>query len=171
MLKNILLATALILGKISFAQCDKPILLKFSKGIEIKNGNPGQEMPFECSLEIADGKVVLTATMEGKTESVEGNITEIVRCDWKAFLKNGITQYKASMKKGEERMENATIEIKSENNYTLVTLASDPDTGSKLQLVVKEYTILEVPDTGTEQREPIAENKEKKRNHKKKQKS
>ncbi len=159
MLKNILLATALILGKISFAQCDKPILLKFSKGIEIKDGIPGQEIPFECSLEIANGKVVLTATMEGKTESVEGSITETMRCDWKEFLKNGIMQYKASMRKGDEHEENATIEIKSENNYTLVTLASDPDKGSKLQLEVKEYTILEV--AGNEQ-QPVVENKKKK---------
>lgn len=161
MLKNILLASCLILGKISFAQCDKPILLKCSKGIEIKNGNPGQEMPFECSLEITNGKVVLTATMDGKTESVEGSITEVVRCDWKEFLKNGITQYKASMRKDDEREENATIEIKSENNYTVVTLGSDSDSGSKMQLVVKEYTILDASGNEQEQ-QPVVENKKKK---------
>ncbi|MGV3764636.1 MAG: hypothetical protein ACO1NW_00835 [Chitinophagaceae bacterium] len=163
MLKNILLATTLILGKFSFAQCDKTITLKCNKIVEIRDGIPGVEIPFEMALVIGGGKVMITATQNGKSETVQGPITQVVYCNWKELLKNGSAQYKATMKKEGDVPEDGLIAIKSENNYTEVTLSSDPEKESKLRLIVSEYTIEDAPvSTGKEENKPAPAKQEKK---------
>ncbi|HSC52652.1 MAG TPA: hypothetical protein VLC98_03475 [Phnomibacter sp.] len=135
----ILLVGVFVLHQISYAQCDKPITFKCNKARNLKSGNVGQELPIDATIEFKQDKMFLTATMNGQTETVEGKINEISICDWKDYLINGRSQFKALTKKGNANAEYSTIEIKSDNGYTTVSFCADPDTGSILQFDVSEY--------------------------------
>lgn len=143
-MKTILLLAVLFAScQIAYAQCDKKIAFKCEKARSFKNGTVGQELPIYATISIENGKLNLTATVNGETETVEGEIKELVVCEWTEFLKNGRTQYKALASKGNENPERSIIDIESENGYTKITFSSDPDKGSKLQFDVSEYVITE----------------------------
>ena len=137
----ILLVVLFTSSQMAYTQCDKKIAFKCEKARSFKNGIVGQELPIYATVSIENDKLILTATMNGETETVEGEIKELVICEWTEFLKNGRTQYKALASKGNENPENSIIDIESENGYTKITFSSDPDKGSKLQFDVSEYVI------------------------------
>ena len=156
----ILLAVLFAFYQISYAQCDKKIAFKCEKARSFKNGTVGQELPIYATISIENGKIFLTATLNGESETAEGEITEVVTCEWTEFLKNGRTQYKAVIKKGNQNPENGIMDIQSDNGYTKITFGSDPDTGSKLQFDVSEYVI--AADAGANISTGTAEKKNKK---------
>lgn len=141
MKKFFLLAPVVFFCLFSAAQCDKTITFKCYKGRSIKNGSAEQEMPVAVSGAIDKGNINITLTMDRATATVQGEITEVVTCAWTEYLHNGKTQYKANLSKDGRAMEAAIIDIESHNGQTIITFGSDPDTGSKLQLDVADYTI------------------------------
>lgn len=145
-MKRIILIVLLFsLYQITYGQCEKNITFKCLKARSIKAGLIAQELPMDATISIENGRFLLSAAVNGVTETVEGEINEVVICDWQDFMKNGRTQYKALTKKSNEGPQNSIIDIESENGYTRITCSSDPDTGSKLQFDVAEYLILEDP--------------------------
>ena len=145
MKKLVLVLILFVLYQTSNSQCDKKVTFKCIKGRELKYGAAGQELPIEATLSFENTKVTFTASFNGEIASVEGEITEIVSCQWTDYLKNGKTQYKAYMTKPGQSSEKATIDIESENGATKITLGSDPDTGVRMQLDVAEYVLAEEP--------------------------
>ena len=141
MKKLVLVLMLFVLYQTGKSQCDKKVTFKFTKGRELKNGAAGQEQPIEATLSFNNTKVTFTASFNGEMASAEGEITEVVSCDWTDYLRNGKTQYKAYMTKPGRSAEKATIDIESENGTTTITLGSDPDTGAKMQLDVAEYIL------------------------------
>lgn len=141
-MKKVMLFVALFaFNQISFAQCDKKVTFKCNKGRDFKDGSVGQEMPFDATINIEDGKIILVATLNGESETVESEIKEVAICEWSGYLKNGKTQYKALTKRGGENADLSIITIEGENGMIKITFGSDPDTGGKLQFDVEEYTI------------------------------
>lgn len=137
----ILLISLFILCQVTYAQCDQSITFKCTKARGLKNGAIEKEMPMEATISLDSGRITLTASMNGETQTINGEIREITICEWKDFLKDGKTKYKAFMKKGDSDSENSFITIESENGYTKITFSSDPDTGSALQFDVAEYAV------------------------------
>jgi hypothetical protein len=140
MKKLLLLIILFTLSHIGYGQCDKKVTFKCSKVREFKNGTFGQEHPLEATISINNGKIFITALMNGETETVEGEIKEVSICEWTEYLKNGKTQYKVYMQKGNVG-ENSLITIESEDGKIKITGSPDPEAGSKLQFDVAEYSI------------------------------
>ena len=147
---------------ITYAQCDKSITLKCSKGRDFKaDGSAGQELPIDATITIDQYKIILKATFNGEAETVESDIKEIAFCNWTEYMKAGKTQYKVLSKKGSEST-NSIVTVESENGYTKVTFGSDPDTGHRLQFDVAEYTITDAA-TNNPLNKPLEKNKKTKR--------
>lgn len=143
-MKKLLLLTILfICFHFTYAQCNKSITFKCDKARDFKNGMIDTEMPMESIITIDSGKISLTATMNGQTETVEGEIAEVLLCDWKEFLVNGKTQYKAFIKKGNENPEASLVTIASENGVTKISLSLVSEEGKRLEVDVAEYKITE----------------------------
>jgi hypothetical protein len=159
MKKIFLLLPVVFFSLLSAAQCDKTVTFKCYKGREIKHGSAGQEMPVEVITSIDKGKINITLTMDRGTATMQGEITEVVTCEWSEYLQNGKTQYKATVSKDGGAMEAALIEIESYNGQTKITFGSDPDTGSKLQLDVVDYTIVEDKRVAPKTNEPVKRKK------------
>jgi hypothetical protein len=141
MKRIILLAGLFALCQITYAQCDKLVTFKCNKARDFKNDSVNQELPVHATLSFRHGLFNMTATFNGETETVKGEIKEILTCDWEHYLKNGKTKYKVLAAKGDEDPTNAIIEIESKNGNTKITISSDPGTDSKLQFDVAEYSI------------------------------
>ncbi|GAA4744424.1 hypothetical protein [Flavisolibacter ginsenosidimutans] len=159
MRKTILLLGVFAFFQISHAQCDKKVAFKCSKIKQLKDGNVVRESPTDATVVFDNDKFLLTMTMQGETETVEGEINEISICQWKEYLKNGRTQYKALAKKENKNAEKSIIEIESDNGFTKITFGSDPDGGSKLQLDVAEYMIAEGASTNQAPDKPVEKSK------------
>jgi hypothetical protein len=159
MKKIFLLVPVVFFGLISAAQCDKSVTFKCFKGRSFNNGNAEQEMQIEVVTSIEKGKINVTLTMDRSTATVPGEITEVVSCEWTEYLHNGKTQYKANVSKDGRATEAAIIEIESYNGQTKITFSSDPDTGSKLQLDVADYTIAADEATAPKTTEPAKRKK------------
>ena len=145
-MKKILLLTVLFLSfHFTYAQCNKKVRFKCNKARDFKNGNIETELPIEATIAIDSNKISITASMNGQTETLEGEITEISACEWTAFLVNGKTQYKASIKKPNENTEVSLVDIVSENGDTKITFSSISDSSNKLQFDVSEYLVTEPP--------------------------
>lgn len=154
----------------SYGQCDKKVTFKCKKGRFNKNGSFEQDLPLEATLSIDNGKITFIATLNGDAENVTGEISEVSICEWTEYLQNGKTQYKAYMRRVNGDAENSIIEIEGENGSIKITCASNPDTGSKLQLDVAEYTISEDESVNTHKVETIKnERKTKKKSRSPKQ--
>jgi hypothetical protein len=145
MKKLVLVLILFVLYQTGNGQCDKKVTFKCIKGRELKDGAAGQELPIEATLSFDNTKVTFAASFNGEIALVEGEITEVISCEWTDYLKNGKTQFKAYMTKPGRSAEKATIDIESENGTTRITLGSDPDTGAKMQLDVAEYILEEEP--------------------------
>lgn len=143
MKKILLLLPVILFGLFSAAQCDKSVTFKCYKGREIKYGSAQQEMPVEVNMSIDKGKINITLTMDRGTATLDGEITEVITCEWTEYLQNGKTQYKANISKDRSTTEEALIDIESTNGQTKITFSSKPDDISKLQLDVSDYTITE----------------------------
>ena len=143
MKKIFLLLPVVFFSLLSAAQCDKTVTFKCYKGREIKHGSAGQEMPVEVITSIDKGKINITLTMDRGTATVQGEIMEVVTCEWSEYLQNGKTQYKATVSKDGGAMEAALIDIESYNGQTKITLGTEGDATSQLQLDVENYTIAE----------------------------
>lgn len=143
-MKKIFLLTVLLTSfHFTYAQCNKKVTFKCDKARDFKNGSIHTEMPMEASITIDSSIITLTATMNGETETIEGEITEISVCEWTEFLVNGKAQYKALIKKGNESPQESVIDIVSENGNIQVSFALASDTWNKLQLDVAEYQVTE----------------------------
>lgn len=166
MKKVILFVGLCVFFQIAYSQCDKKVIFKCSKARDFKNGSVGQEVSLDASISLDNNKIILTASMNGETETLESDITEVSVCDWPDFLKNGKARYKAMTKKGNGNVENSIIEIESDNGYTKITFSSDPDTGSKLQFDVAEYTITKDASPDNSSDKPMKRSKKTKRKSK-----
>lgn len=140
--KLLLLMALFTLSHLCFGQCDKKVTFKCNKVREFKNGTLGQEHPLEATIFVNNGKIIITASINGETETVEGEIKEISICEWSEYLKDGKTQYKVYMQKGNGG-ENSIMTIESEDGKIKITGSPDPETGAKVQFDVAEYTIAE----------------------------
>lgn len=163
--KLFLLFSLLPIHQISFGQCERTVTFKCYKGRELKNGSAEQDTPIEATLSISKGKFTLVLSMNGETATAEGEIKEVSICEWTDYLQNGRAQYKADVRKDNGSAENGILEIESSNGNTKITCGSDPDTGSKLQLDVMEYTISEDEPVAPVKNEPIKKGKKGKRNN------
>ena len=146
-MKKLLLLTVFFTSfYFSYSQCNKTISFKCDKARDFKNGMIDTEISMESIITIDSGKMTCTATMNGQTESLEGEIVEVLLCDWKEFLVNGKTQYKAFIKKGNENPEASLVTISSENAVTKISLSMVSEEGKRLELDVAEYKMTE-PET------------------------
>ncbi|MEJ8842839.1 hypothetical protein WG954_10635 [Lacibacter sp. H375] len=162
-MKKLFLLTALLVSyNFTYAQCDRTVTFKCDKARDFKNGVLNTEMPMESTITIDSSKITLTATMNGETETVEGEITEISVCDWKEFLVNGKAQYKALLKKANDQPQESVIDVVSENGNIKISLALASDTSNKIQVDVAEYKITEPADPSTKE-EPLKKGKKKKK--------
>lgn len=163
-MKKLLLLTALLFISFHFtyAQCNKTVTFKCNKARDFKNGVLHTEMPMESTITIDSGKITLTATMNGETETLEGDITEITVCEWSEFLVDGKTQYKAVLKKTNDQPQESVIDIVSENGNIKISLALASDTSNKLQVDVSEYKVTEPINPGTKE-EPVKKGKKKRK--------
>lgn len=143
MKKLFLLAVLFISAHLTYAQCDKKVTFKCDKGRDFKNGVVDTEMPLESIITIDSVKITLTATLNGQTETLEGEIAEVLLCDWTEFLVNGKTQYKAFIKKVNENQEASLVTITSVNGSTKISLSLISDEGKKVEVDVAEYKITE----------------------------
>lgn len=151
MKKIFLLLPVVFFSLLSVAQCDKTVTFKCYKGREIKNGSAQQEVPFEVNMSIDKGKINITMAMDGNSATMDGEVKEVVSCEWTEYLQQGKTQYKANVNNGDGVTVAAIIEIESNNGQTKITLGTQGDATSQLQLDVENYTIAEdkavVPQT------------------------
>jgi hypothetical protein len=162
-MKKIFLLTALFISfHFTYAQCNRTVTFKCDKARDFKNGVINTEMPMESTITIDSGKITLTATMNGQTETLEGEITEISVCEWKEFLVDGKAQYKALLKKTNDQPQESFIEIVSENGNIKISFALISDTSNKLQVDVAEYKITEPVSPGTKE-EPLKKGKKKRK--------
>jgi hypothetical protein len=167
MRKLILLVGLFAFHQITYGQCEKKVILKSNNMRGLKYGSVTKEMAVEASISIDKEKIVLTASKDGMTETVDCEIKEVVICDWKEYLKDGKAQFKVLGKKGSENPTSSIVDIESANGYTKVTFGLDPDTtGSKLQFDISEYSITEDtlpnnPPSKTEQKQKKTKRKSK----------
>jgi hypothetical protein len=140
-MKPILLLLSILVTTSVFCQCDKTVIIKSEKGRDLLNGTPRTELPVNATITITKNKISLTATVNGDTETLDGEITGMANCDWLQVFKTGREKIKAVIKKGREGAQNSIVEIVTENGHTRITFSSDPDKGSALQFDVLEYTI------------------------------
>lgn len=162
-MKKIFLLTALFISfHFTYAQCNRTVTFKCDKARDFKNGVINTERPMEATITIDSGKITLTATMDGQTETLEGEITEISVCEWKEFLVDGKTQYKAVLKKTNDQPQESIIDIVSENGNIKILFALASDTSNKLQFDVSEYKISESVSPGTKE-EPLKKGKKKRK--------
>lgn len=127
----------------AIAQCDKNVLFKSSLVREVKDGNPGEEMPIEATLTFKDNRLLMTLQFAGISQTINGSINKVLECKWTEYLKNGKAQYKVLTNKEGESAEDTLITIESKNGQTTITIAGDPDNGTKLQFDIVEYTIMD----------------------------
>jgi hypothetical protein len=77
-MKKLFLLTVLFLSfHFTYAQCNKKVTFKCDKGRDFKNGVVDTEMPLESIITIDSVKITLTATLNGQTETLEGEIAEM----------------------------------------------------------------------------------------------
>jgi hypothetical protein len=166
MKRLILLVGLFAFYQIIYGQCEKKVIFKCNKARDLKNGSIGQELPMDATISIDDWKIIITATINGETETIEGEIRDVSICKWADYLKNGKTQYKARTAKKNQNSENSIIDIESENGYTKITFGPDPETGSKLQFDVSEYTITDDVSPNNSSDKPVEKKKKQKRKSK-----
>lgn len=159
MKKILLLLPFVFFGLLATAQCDKSVTFKCYKGREIKNGSAQQEMPFEMTLAIDQGKVNISMTMDRASSTIQGEITEVLTCEWTDYLHNGKTRYKGKVTQEGRSMQDAYIEIESTNGQTKISFSSTPDDTSKLQFDVVDYTITEDDAAAPKAAEPAKRKK------------
>ncbi len=165
-MKGIILFTLLFLYfQTIFAQCDKKVTFTCEKARSYKNGTLAQEKPINATISIDNWKFTLTATMNGRSDTVEGDITEVITCEWTGYLKNGRTRYKALIKHPDQDPENGSIDIESENGYTKITFGGNPVWGEGLQFDVSEYLVTEDPAAATSSSKPGKKSKKGKKQH------
>jgi hypothetical protein len=140
MKRVVLSLTLLAFYQMDYGQCNQKVLIKCTSVRHLKDGAVVKEGKMEAAVSIGDGTILLTATDNGQTQTKELEIKEIV-CEWKAYMKNGRAQYKVSEKGSDGNPHNSIVDVVSDNGYTSITFASDPDSGSKLQFDVAEYSI------------------------------
>ena len=143
MKKILLLLPFVFFGLLATAQCDKSVTFKCYKGREIKNGSAQQEMSFEMTLAIDHGRVNISMTMDRASSTIQGEITEVLTCEWTDYLHNGKTRYKGKVTPEGRSMQDAYIEIESTNGQTKISFSSTPEETSKLQFDVVDYTVAE----------------------------
>ncbi|RPD50907.1 hypothetical protein [Paracnuella aquatica] len=159
MKKILLLLPVILFGLFSAAQCDKSVTFKCYKGREIKYGSAQQEMPFEMTLAIDQGKMNIYMAMDRATSTIQGEITEVLTCEWTEYLHNGKTRYKGKVTPEGGSMQDAYIEIESTNGQTKISFSSTPDDTSKLQFDVVDYTITEDDAAAPKAAEPAKRKK------------
>jgi hypothetical protein len=140
-MKSVFLLLCLLLGTFTFAQCDKTITFKSGKARDMLNGEAKSERAMNTTIVITKEKIFITTTLDGATETMEGEISEISSCDWLQVLQNGKSTLKAAIKKGNQGPLHSMVEVINDNGQTRITLRSDPDKGAALQFDVVEYTI------------------------------
>jgi len=123
----------------SQSQSIKNIVFKSYKSRDLQNNVVNREQPVDATITVDSTKIILAATIKGKSAVMECEIQEIAFNDWKAFLKNGKVWYKVLAKR--EVKEKMTIKIESTNGNTTITFSGDPDDGSSLQFDIAEYEI------------------------------
>jgi hypothetical protein len=155
--RSFLLAAILAINGLVHAQCSKTVVFKCYKGRELKDGIYGPELPVEATISLTKSTVVYKITMNGEIETMVGEINEIPICEWTDYLQNGRTRYKAGIKRDNQSAENAIIEVESQNGTTKIICSSDPETGTKLQLDVVEYTLTD-DDVATPAKEEAIKN-------------
>ncbi|WP_132051455.1 hypothetical protein [Pseudocnuella soli] len=143
MKKILLLLPFVFFGLFATAQCDKPVTFKCYKGRQFKNGSAKEEMPFEMTMTIDKGKMNIYMAMDRATSTIQGEITEVLTCEWTEYLHNGKTRYKGKVTPEGGSMQDAYIEIESTNGQTKISFSSTPDDTSKLQFDVVDYTVAE----------------------------
>lgn len=144
------------------AQCDPKILkLQSNKARGLKTNMQAEELAMETVITIDSAKLVLTGTFNGETETLEGDIVEIVSCGWSEYLKNGKTEYRIVVDKDGQSMKSIMI-LESENGNTTITFFEEDKDDSKLQFVIHEYTVTEITKPATNK--PEQKTKKQKRN-------
>jgi hypothetical protein len=135
------------------AQCDPKILkLQSNKAKGLKTNEYPKELAMETVVAIDSVKIVLTGSFNGETETLEGDILEIISCKWSEYLKEGKTEYRIIVNKGGESMRSIMI-LESENGNTTLTFFEEDKSDTKLQLIITEYSVTEItkPVNNTEQ--------------------
>jgi hypothetical protein len=140
-MKPVFLLLCMLLSTLAFTQCDKTITFKSEKARDMLNGEAKSERALNATIIITKDKISLTATVNGVTEILEGEISDITSCDWLQVLQDGKSTIKAAIKKGREGKVNSIIEVINDNGQTRITFRSDPDKGTALQFDVAEYAI------------------------------
>ena len=126
------------------AQCDPKIVkLQSNKARGLKTNMQAEELAMETVITIDSAKLVLTGSFKGETETLEGDIVEIVSCEWSEYLKNGKTEYRIVVDKDGQSMKSIMI-LESENGNTTITFFEEDKDDSKLQFVIHEYTVAEI---------------------------
>ncbi|MFY7839754.1 MAG: hypothetical protein ACOVP7_05735 [Lacibacter sp.] len=143
-LLTVLLAVFFLSVQTASAQCD-PVILKLqsNKARELKTNVQAKEVAMETSIAIDSAKMVLTGSFNGETETLEGEILEIISCKWSEFLKDGKSEYRVAVRKGGEELRSIMI-LESENGITTVTFYEEDKSDNKLQFDITEYTVTEI---------------------------
>ncbi|WAC15349.1 hypothetical protein [Dyadobacter pollutisoli] len=132
MKKLILLGVLLIISAVSFAQCDKDLMLTSSKTEYLDSlGNFQRSVDEETVIKISKSKIVITPA---KSVEMVGNI-ESSKCDWKVAYKEGKTVSKVLFE-GPLGSLHGTVTTEGSNGKLtfLVELVEIPDTKIRVQL-------------------------------------
>ncbi|RXK62767.1 hypothetical protein ESA94_07155 [Lacibacter luteus] len=150
-------------AQIVSAQCDPKVLkLQSNKARGLKTNMQAEELAMETVIAIDSVKIVLTGSFNGETETLEGNIVEVVSCEWGEYLKNGKTEYRIVVGKDGASMKSIMI-LESENGNTTLTFFEEDKTDTKLQFVISEYSITEITKPVNTPVQPEKKSKKQKR--------
>ena len=145
------------------AQCDPKIVkLQSNKARGLKTNMQAEELAMETVITIDSAKMILTGTFNGETETLEGDIVEVVSCAWSEYLKNGKSEYRIIVSKGGESMKSIMI-LESENGNTTLTFYEEDKADTKLQFDINEYTVTEIIKPVNSPAQPETKTKKQKR--------
>lgn len=143
-LLTVLLALLFLAIQTASAQCDPKIVkLQSNKARGLKTNMQAEELAMETVITIDSAKMVLTGSFNGETETLEGDIVEVVYCTWSEYLKDGKSEYRVIVNKGGESMKSIMV-LESENGNTTLTFFEEDKADNKLQFDINEYTVTEI---------------------------
>ncbi|WP_133475420.1 hypothetical protein [Sediminibacterium goheungense] len=124
-----------------FTQCEKASVSKTSTGRFIQENAKQPDFPFEGTVTIGNGKIILNGNIAGQPLSISNTISNVALCNWKEYLQNGQAVYKVSTDKGNGNLENSIITITGKDGKVKILFTSESDEKSGLELDIVETQI------------------------------